>query len=116
VNHVWKDLFGRALVGSVDDFGTRGEKPSHPELLDWLAIAFRSPGSDPAGFGLAWSRKALIKLIVNSATYRQSSQARPELAERDPNNVLLAAKTDSDSKPKRCAISTSPRPGCSIRR
>jgi hypothetical protein len=89
VNHVWKDLFGRALVGSVDDFGTRGEKPSHPELLDWLAIAFSAPRSDAAGAGLGWSRKALIKLIVTSATYRQSSKARPELAERDPNNVLL---------------------------
>ena len=91
VNHVWKDLFGRALVASVDDFGTRGEPPSHPVLLDWLAIAFRSPrSSDVNGFGLGWSRKALVKLIVTSATYRQASAIRPNVAERDPNNVLLA--------------------------
>jgi mono/diheme cytochrome c family protein len=91
VNHVWKDLFGRALVTSVDDFGTRGDTPSHPELLDWMAITFsaqRSAAGDQLGLG--WSRKALIKLIVTSATYRQASMVRPELAERDPNNVLLA--------------------------
>jgi mono/diheme cytochrome c family protein len=91
VNHVWKDLFGRALVTSVDDFGTRGDTPSHPELLDWLALTFSAQrpavGDQP---GLGWSRKALIKLIVTSATYRQESKVRPDLAERDPNNVLLA--------------------------
>jgi len=81
VNHVWKNLFGRGLVTSVNDFGTRGEKPSHPELLDWLATEFPRRG---------WSRKALIKLIVTSATYRQSSGYRPELMERDPLNNLLA--------------------------
>ena len=91
VNHVWKDLFGRALVATVDDFGTRGEKPSHPTLLDWLARAFSAPRSDgPGNPGLGWSRKALIKFIVTSATYRQSSAFRPELTTRDPNNVLLA--------------------------
>jgi hypothetical protein len=93
VNHIWKDLFGRALVTSVDDFGSRGEAPSHPELLDWLALAFSAPRSNGVNAdqpGLAWSRKALIKLIVTSAVYRQSSKLRPELAERDPNNVLLA--------------------------
>ncbi|HUR58804.1 MAG TPA: PSD1 and planctomycete cytochrome C domain-containing protein [Opitutaceae bacterium] len=87
VNHVWKNLFGRALVTSVNDFGTRGDRPSHPELLDWLAVTFQSP---PATQGLGWSRKALIKLIVSSAAYRQSSNARPDLIEIDPNNVLLA--------------------------
>jgi hypothetical protein len=81
VNHVWKHLFGRGLVATVDDFGTRGEKPSHPELLDWLATEFARMG---------WSRKELIRLIVTSATYRQSSQARPELLQRDPLNILLA--------------------------
>lgn len=81
VNHVWKHLFGRGLVATVDDFGTRGEKPSHPELLDWLATEFPR---------LGWSRKALIRLIVTSATYRQASHLRPELTERDPNNILLA--------------------------
>jgi hypothetical protein len=105
VNHVWKNLFGRGLVPSVNDFGTRGEKPSHPELLDWLAVAFssqpgesrdRPDGHDDAiaarhsGTGLGWSRKALIKLIVTSATYRQTSDYRPELNDVDPLNTLLA--------------------------
>ncbi len=81
VNHVWKHLFGRGLVTTVDDFGTRGDKPSHPELLDWLATEFAR---------LGWTRKELIKLIVTSATYRQSSQVRPELSQRDPLNILLA--------------------------
>lgn len=84
VNHVWKLLFGRGLVHTVDDFGTRGEKPSHPELLDWLATEYPR---------LGWSRKALIRLIVTSSTYRQSSVVRPELASRDPNNVLLARQS-----------------------
>ncbi|HKQ37092.1 MAG TPA: DUF1553 domain-containing protein, partial [Verrucomicrobiae bacterium] len=81
VNDVWQHLFGRGLVNTPADFGTRGERPSHPELLDWLATEFRR---------LKWSRKALIKLIVMSETYRQASQFRPDLTERDPQNVLLA--------------------------
>ena len=80
-NDIWQHLFGRGLVNTPADFGTRGERPSHPELLDWLATEFPR---------LNWSRKALIKLIVMSATYRQSSHYRPELAERDPQNLLLA--------------------------
>jgi mono/diheme cytochrome c family protein len=84
VNHVWKHLFGRGLVATVDDFGARGEKPSHPELLDWLATEFPH---------LGWSRKSLIRLIVTSSTYRQASQLRPELTERDPNNILLARQS-----------------------
>jgi len=95
VNHIWNQLFGRGLVATLDDFGTRGEKPSHPELLDWLAATFRSPtNSQPSILnpqpGCGWSRKEMIKLIVNSATYRQSSNNRPDLRERDPNNILLA--------------------------
>ncbi|MBM3830821.1 MAG: DUF1553 domain-containing protein [Verrucomicrobia bacterium] len=81
VNHVWKNLFGRGLVATVEDFGKQGEKPTHPELLDWLAAEFPR---------LGWSRKQLIKLIVTSASYRQSSVNRPELQDRDPNNLLLA--------------------------
>ena len=81
VNHVWKNLFGRGLVATLSNFGTQGEKPSHPELLDWLATEFP---------GLGWSRKALIKLIVTSATYRQSSDYRADLADIDPTNTLLA--------------------------
>jgi len=80
VNHVWSHLFGAGLVRTPNDFGTRGEPPTHPELLDWLAAQY---------IELGWSRKALIKLIVMSSTYRQSSQHRPQLAEVDPLNTLL---------------------------
>jgi hypothetical protein len=68
-------------VETVEDFGTQGERPTHPELLDWLATEFMRQG---------WSLKALHRLIVTSATYRQSSRATPELIERDPQNRLLA--------------------------
>lgn len=81
VNWVWLHHFGRGLVATPEDFGTRGEKPSHPELLDWLAAEFRRQG---------FSIKQLHRLIVTSATYRQSSFTRPELLEMDPANVLLA--------------------------
>src|SRR5690606_16896754 len=66
---------------TMDDFGTQGEPPSHPELLDWLASEFQR---------LGWSQKALIRAIVLSATYRQASASQPDLDERDPQNVLLA--------------------------
>jgi hypothetical protein len=84
VNWAWAKFFGRGLVATPEDFGTQGEKPSHPELLDWLAGQFQ----DPAGCG--WSLKKLHRLIVTSATYRQSSAVRPEALRRDPSNVLLA--------------------------
>jgi mono/diheme cytochrome c family protein len=86
MNRVWKHLFGQALVSSMDDFGTRGEKPSHPELLDWLAGRFTTP---PEG-EVPWSIKRMIRLIVRSSTYRQASRPRAELLERDPKNTLLA--------------------------
>ncbi|MBC7820271.1 MAG: PSD1 domain-containing protein [Planctomycetaceae bacterium] len=86
VNHIWRQLFGRGIVASVNDFGIRGEKPSHPELLDWLAVSFR----DGDKTAQPWSRKALLKLIVTSATYRQASRHRPELLDVDPQNTLLA--------------------------
>lgn len=81
VNRFWQEIFGKGLVATTDDFGTQGESPSHPELLDWLASSFRDGG---------WSRKQLIRLLVTSSTYRQSSDARPDLAETDPDNRLLA--------------------------
>lgn len=81
VNRVWDHLFGRALVFTSNDFGTRGEAPSHPELLDWLATEFMARG---------WSMKDMIRLIVTSAAYRQSSNIREDLVDRDPLNVLLA--------------------------
>ncbi len=81
VNRLWQHLFGRGLVATPNDFGTRGQPPSHPELLDWLATEFQQRG---------WSRKEMIRLIVTSAAYRQSSHTRSELVERDPQNILLA--------------------------
>ena len=81
VNRIWMRLFGRGLVETEDDFGTQGTLPSHPQLLDWLADEFRGQG---------WSTKNLLKLIMNSATYRQTSAARPELMSVDSGNVLLA--------------------------
>jgi hypothetical protein len=81
VNWVWQKYFGRGLVATLEDFGTQGQKPSHPELLDYLSAQLLEH---------KWSLKALHKFIVMSATYRQSSRARPELKERDSLNVLLA--------------------------
>ena len=81
VNRIWQRYFGRGLVSTPEDFGTQGEKPSHPELLDWLSSEFMNRG---------WSLKAQHRLIVTSATYRQSSRSTNHLRTLDPNNVLLA--------------------------
>ena len=81
VNRHWAALFGRGLVRTTEDFGYQGEPPTHPELLDWLAVEFMREG---------WSVKQMHKLIVTSATYRQSSRATPELLDKDPQNKLLA--------------------------
>ena len=81
VNRQWEKFFGTGLVPSTDNFGVQSEPPSHPELLDWLATEF---------VRLGWDMKALQKLIVMSATYRQSSHGTPLLWERDPENRLLA--------------------------
>jgi hypothetical protein len=81
VNRCWAQIFGTGLVETEEDFGTQGEPPSHPELLDWLAVRFRESG---------WNTKALLRLIVTSATYRQTSKATPELLEQDPRNRWLA--------------------------
>jgi mono/diheme cytochrome c family protein len=95
VNRMWQKLFGRGIVETENDFGLQGTPPSHPELLDWLAAEFMqptvgaSPGSD-LGAQAPWSVKRLLKLLVCSATYRQSSVHRPELAEIDPANRLYA--------------------------
>jgi hypothetical protein len=122
VNRMWQMLFGTGVVKTVDDFGAQGEWPSHPDLLDWLAVEFMSdvtssplskggqggsredisgapttsnatPPDPPlrkGGKEHAWDVKALLRLIVTSATYRQSSRATPALLQRDPDNRLLA--------------------------
>lgn len=84
VNRVWHEFFGRGIVKTSEDFGTTGEKPTHPELLDWLAAEFIKQG---------WSMKTLHKTIVMSAAYRQSSKARPEIDAKDPENTLLARQS-----------------------
>ena len=84
VNRIWQRYFGTGLVATSDDFGTRGERPSHPDLLDWLAVEFMESG---------WDAKALSRLIVTSATYRQSSDVRRDLSEIDPANRLLARQS-----------------------
>ncbi|MDX2030508.1 MAG: DUF1549 domain-containing protein [Blastocatellia bacterium] len=104
VNRYWQMLFGAGLVRTVEDFGAQGEPPSHPELLDWLAVAFRDGttkeerGTGNAGKSVPssslliprWNIKSLLKTIVMSATYRQTSRVTPALLQRDPQNRLLA--------------------------
>ena len=81
VNRLWQEFFGAGIVESADDFGLQGRAPSHPELLDWLAVEFRESG---------WDVKRLITLIVTSSAYRQSAVASPEKLSKDPSNALLA--------------------------
>ncbi len=81
VNYIWQNLFGSALVKTVDDFGVRGGLPSHPRLLDWLADEFQQ---------LNWSRKEMIRAIVSSSTYQQTSAMRRDLQTIDPDNRWLA--------------------------
>lgn len=81
VNRIWNTIFGTGLVETTEDFGTRAPDPSHPELLDWLAVDFMEQG---------WSQKKLIRSLVTSQTYAQSSQGTLQLLERDPRNRLLA--------------------------
>lgn len=84
VNRMWQEFFGRGLVRTSEDFGKQGERPSHAELLDWLAVEFRERG---------WSMKQIHRTIVLSATYRQSSAVRPDLSSKDPSNILLARQS-----------------------
>jgi hypothetical protein len=84
VNRLWQEMFGRGLVATSGDFGTQGERPSHPELLDYLASDFRGRG---------WSMKRMLRQIALSSTYRQSSDARPDLEAKDPGNALLARQS-----------------------
>jgi hypothetical protein len=82
VNRYWEQLFGTGIVETLENFGSAGEEPSDPELLDWLALHFQND--------LHWDMKALLRELVTSATYRQSAKASPALIERDPHNRLLA--------------------------
>ena len=82
VNRYWEQLFGTGIVETLENFGSMGENPSHPELLDWLALHFEND--------LHWDMKALLRELVMSATYRQSPKAIPALIEKDPRNRLLA--------------------------
>jgi hypothetical protein len=86
VNRYWQMFFGTGLVKTAEDFGSQGEEPSHPALLDWLACEFMNPQDPQAN---KWDVKRIVRLIVTSATYRQSSIATPELIARDPENRLL---------------------------
>src|SRR5262249_23438360 len=81
---IWQEYFGRGIVETENDFGTQGAAPTHPKLLDWLATELIAQN---------WSMKAIHRMIVTSATYRQSSRARPELDLADPNNKLLARQS-----------------------
>lgn len=81
VNRLWQQVFGKGIVETSDNFGSQGSVPTHPALLDYLALAYRESG---------WDTKAMLKRFVLSATYRQSSTSSPELLERDPQNLLLA--------------------------
>jgi len=92
INRYWEQIFGRGIVETSEDFGIQGERPVHPELLDWLAVEFMKPfsqGSMGQG-GMGWSMKKLLRMIVTSAAYRQSSATTPALLEKDPYNRLLA--------------------------
>ena len=81
VNRIWHMLFGRGIVATLDDFGSQGALPTHPQLLDWLAVEFRENG---------WDMKAMLKLIMMSATYQQTSNVSEAVSAADPENELLA--------------------------
>jgi hypothetical protein len=81
INQIWQEFFGKGLVKTSGDFGMQGELPTHPELLDWMAVDFRENG---------WNIKRLIKQIVMSATYRQSAKLSPEQLAKDPDNIYLS--------------------------
>jgi hypothetical protein len=92
MNRMWSGFFGTGLSKTVEDLGSQGESPTHPELLNWLAAEFMNPQFDAAGTH-PWDVRHMIRLIVLSNTYRQSSVSTPELDQRDPDNRLLARQS-----------------------
>ncbi len=107
VNHFWQKSFGNGLVKTAENFGIQGSLPSHPDLLDYLATEFVRGG---------WDVKALRRLIVTSATYRQSSRATAALVQRDPDNRLLAQGRVSGCRPRLCATTLWRSAACFMRR
>ena len=92
VNRMWSEFFGTGISKTVEDLGSQGEWPSHPELLEWLAAEFMNPQYDAAGTH-PWDMRHMVRIIVLSETYRQSSLSSPELDQRDPDNRLLARQS-----------------------
>ena len=92
VNRLWSEFFGTGISKTVEDLGSQGEWPTQPELLEWLAAEFMSPQYDAAGTH-AWDMRHMVRIIVLSETYRQSSLSTPELDQRDPDNRLLARQS-----------------------
>lgn len=112
VNRIWQQFFGRGIVKTANDFGSQGDWPTHPELLDWLAAEFMRPENhDPESAPpQPWDIKHIVRLIVTSNTYRQASRVSPDLAKRDPENALLARgpRFRMDAEVVRdCALATS---------
>ena len=81
INRIWQQIYGNGIVSTVDDFGNQGALPTHPELLDWLAVTFREKD---------WDVKAMMKMMIMSSAYQQTAKVTPELLEIDPDNLLLA--------------------------
>jgi hypothetical protein len=92
VNRLWRQFFGTGLTKTLDDLGSQGEWPAHIELLDWLASEFMQPEWQAQG-AHAWDVKHIVRVIVTSSTYQQTSASNPELDERDPDNRLLARQS-----------------------
>ena len=108
VNHFWETIFGHGIVETSEDFGTQGDPPTHPELLDWLATEFMHNG---------WSMKKIQRLMVTSATYRESSQRHAGTSSRAIlTTSCMRAVRASASKPKWCTTSRFPRAVCSARK
>jgi hypothetical protein len=88
MNRLWRQFYGNGLSAQVEDLGAQGEWPTHPELLDWLAVEFRTGGTS----GKSWDIKRMVRLLVTSNTYKQSSKLRPDLLQKDGQNRLLASQ------------------------